>query len=532
MRLDFAMASIIIALAMLLVVAAVFILTRRERLLGLRLVGLMMIATAVYSATYAWYLFMDDAAVMLASVHIGVIALSFVMPLWFLMTRQQARGTRVFHWKMTFVVGAVPALAMVALALYPWRETPDASWWSTLFFAGHETVEMEGNLWHGFTGIVFEKGLLYFVLAGYYLLLAVLSAIGLGRIAARREGVARRRSTLLFMDALLVVALCVFELFGGSTPLVDPTPILIDLVPLLAFLALFKYELFDLVPEAYHEMFRKSDHPTVILDVDHRIVALNPAAERYFGKINRGPDDRFDLALLHRDGGSIARELYAGHECEIESSSEGKPRWHKASLTPLGRSKKRPSGYFVTYQDVTAHKNEMRHMEEMANYDDLTRIYNRRYFFRKATALFDEAVATRKNVRVTMFDLDDFKEINDIYGHQAGDAILAQLAKVVVALVRPEDVFARYGGEEFIIFGKDVDDGVGRAIERTICEAISSHPFVYQRRTIRVTGSFGVAGSRGAVEKPLERYIKEADDALYVSKIAGKNQVSYSPDLK
>ena len=532
MRLDFTFAAVIIAVAMLLAVCAVYIFTRKERLLGLKLLGFYAISNAVYSASYAAYLLSDSERTMIIDMSVAYLAVAFMMPLWYLIAKQQYHGARLSRLSMAFVMGAIPAVCMIALLFYPWDRGVGQEWWRLLFFTGHDVATYLSPSFSGFVGIHFEKGIFFYVLMGYSMVLAILATIYFGKLTIRKEGIAKGRARLLFIDSLLGIAIISLTFFQRTTPLISVASLAVNVVPLLAFLALFKYEMFDLIPTAYSELFRKSESPTVILDDDQNVVMLNPAAERLFAKVSRGPEDRYDLAFLHKDGGAAAKELFAGRDYETELSFEGKPRTYRITLTNLGKSRRKPTGYFAVYQDITSHKDEMRRMEQMAAYDDLTKIYNRRYFFRKATEAFDEAVARRENVRVLMFDLDDFKGVNDIYGHQAGDSILAQMAKVVASVLSPGDIFARYGGEEFVIFRKNVVESEARILDQKVCDAVANHAFLFQRRNIKITGSFGVAGSKGPVNKPLERYIKEADEAMYQSKTAGKNTVSYAADLK
>jgi len=531
LRYDFMMAALLVAFATFLILGAVYLLTRREPILGLKLLAAFALMNAVYSIAYAGYLLSDFETHMIGYLKMMYFALPFMMPVWYLISIQQRFDKRMLSTWRTAVLFVVPVLATLAMMLYPDAVTADTSWIRTLFFTGHDVATLAGEGWSGFIGIHFAKGILYYALVAFTILVASLSCINFHAMIRRREGIARRRAQFMFAMALVALPLLVLTTVSRDTVLVDFSAFFTDAIAFSAFLALFKYEMFDLIPAAYYEIYRKSEYPIVILDGSHAVVALNAAAERAFGKRKNGESGRLDLVALH-GGDAAARELVAGRDAELSVSVEGKPRHYRASLTLLGRSRKRPTGSFVVYQDVTSHKDEMRRMEQMAAYDDLTKIYNRRYFFRKATEAFDQAVASRANVRLMMFDLDDFKEVNDIYGHQAGDSILAQLAKVVTGLLGPDDIFARYGGEEFVIFRRNVDETEAKELDRRICDAVSTHAFTYQRRMIRVTGSFGVAGSRGTVNKPLERYIKEADDAMYVSKSVGKNAVSYSADLK
>ncbi len=532
MRYDFMMAAALIAAATFLIVGAVYTFSRKERLLGLKLLGIFAIINAIYSIAYAGYLLADGEAYIIDFIRIQYLALPFLIPLWFLISIQQRYAQKRFTWRMSHLVLAIPLLAAVTAILYPRNNIVDPSWIRTLFYTGHyvDTILTPG--WEGFVGIHFIKGPFYYILAGYTLIIAGLTAFNFFITMKRGSVIAKRRSRLLFVTTLITIPLIILTFLWRESRLLDFTAFFTDWIAFAAFLALFKYEMFDLIPVAYAEIFRKSDYPIVILDESKCIVTMNASAERAFKDRPTEGRDKTDLASIHQNGEFVARELAAGRECEIAIESEGRPKYYRANLSKLGKGKKKATGYFVTYIDITAHKDEMRRMEQMAAYDELTKIYNRRYFFRKAMQAFDEAVILRQNVRIIMFDLDGFKDINDIYGHQAGDTVLAQLAKLVTQELRSDDIFARYGGEEFIIFQRNIEEAVARELEKRICEVVAGHAFLYQRRNIKVTGSFGISGSKVGVSKPLERYIKEADDALYVSKQAGKNQVSYAPDLR
>ncbi|MFH0993005.1 MAG: diguanylate cyclase [bacterium] len=532
MRYDFLLATILIAAATFLIVGAIYALIRKERLLGLKLLGVFAIINAIYSIAYAGYLLTDSEAHIIDFIRIQNITVPFLIPLWFIISVQQRYEQKRFTWRMVHIVFAIPLIAAITALLYPRGNIVDPSWIRTLFYTDHyvDTILLPG--WEGFVGIHFTKGVVYYILVGYTLVVAILAAFNFFIMMKRGTGIVKKRSRLLFVTALITIPLIALMLIWRESRLIDLTAIYADWVVFAVFLALFKYEMFDLIPAAYAEIFRKSDYPIVILDETKYIVMMNAAAERAF--CNRPADDvnKLTLAQLHENGEYVARELTAGRECEVEIDCKGKHQFYRANLSKLGKAKKKPTGFFATYIDITSHKDEMRRMEQMAAYDELTKIYNRRYFFRLAMKAFDDAVVLRQNVRIVMFDLDGFKDINDIYGHQAGDTVLAQLAKLVTQELNTDDIFARYGGEEFIIFQKDITESVARELDKRICSVVAGHAFLYQRRNIKITGSFGVAGSRGGVNKPLERYIKEADDALYVAKQAGKNQVSYAPDLR
>jgi diguanylate cyclase (GGDEF)-like protein len=128
-------------------------------------------------------------------------------------------------------------------------------------------------------------------------------------------------------------------------------------------------------------------------------------------------------------------------------------------------------------------------------------------------------------VSAVMCDIDKFKSVNDTYGHQAGDAVLRQFAKILQHEAREIDRIGRYGGEEFLLLlpGTVLDAGVTFA-ER-VRKAVEEHTFTFDGGTLKRTASFGVAGWPHPAIGHCETLVKMADDALYVAKETGRNKV-------
>jgi len=156
--------------------------------------------------------------------------------------------------------------------------------------------------------------------------------------------------------------------------------------------------------------------------------------------------------------------------------------------------------------------------------DGLTQIYNKRYFQETLEREIGRAQRYRRDLSLIMFDIDRFKNINDTFGHLAGDYVLKHLATVVKARIRREDILARYGGEEFAIILPEIDqhnalqfgDKIRRIAERT--------PFRFEETDIPLTVSVGVACLTGDVQDAIQ-FVKIADDHLYAAKAAGRNAV-------
>jgi diguanylate cyclase (GGDEF)-like protein len=122
-----------------------------------------------------------------------------------------------------------------------------------------------------------------------------------------------------------------------------------------------------------------------------------------------------------------------------------------------------------------------------------------------------------------ILDLDFFKKINDNYGHQAGDAVLKEVADICVNSIRSIDILGRYGGEEFIIFLPETTLMDCQKVSSRILSNISAAEIFYEGKCIKVTASLGITGVESATAESLEYFLKYADEALYRAKSDGRN---------
>jgi diguanylate cyclase (GGDEF)-like protein len=156
--------------------------------------------------------------------------------------------------------------------------------------------------------------------------------------------------------------------------------------------------------------------------------------------------------------------------------------------------------------------------------DPLTGVANRRAFFDRAEALLRRASADGLACALLVFDLDRFKAVNDTYGHQAGDRVLAKFCDVARAILRPQDPFGRFGGEEFACLLVDVSLGDALRTADRVRTAFATAPFALGLSKAGVTVSVGIAMS-GETEQSLQTLFASADRSLYSAKAKGRNRV-------
>lgn len=168
-------------------------------------------------------------------------------------------------------------------------------------------------------------------------------------------------------------------------------------------------------------------------------------------------------------------------------------------------------------------------LEEAATHDPLTGVLNRGAIMAALDQALTETEHKTGSVGVIMMDIDHFKNINDSFGHPAGDAALIEVARRLTAALRRVDQVGRYGGEEFLIL---VRDSTAEAVKNTaerLRQAITASPFCLGNTIKTITASFGVATSN-SIDDRAEAVIAAADRALYGAKSGGRNRVVAAPD--
>lgn len=167
---------------------------------------------------------------------------------------------------------------------------------------------------------------------------------------------------------------------------------------------------------------------------------------------------------------------------------------------------------------------QMDHLAEMARTDALTGAGNRRALYEHAATAWRAWRDDRRPFCFLAIDVDHFKQINDTYGHDVGDAILCAFVQRIEARCRESDQIIRTGGEEFGMLMHDTD--ITAAIERAnrLCDAVGDTPFAVEGMELNITASFGLTEVLGS-DAAFDDVLKRADTALYTAKAAGRDQV-------
>ena len=295
----------------------------------------------------------------------------------------------------------------------------------------------------------------------------------------------------------------------------------------------------NIVEARYASLIKNASDVIMIADVDGRLRFASPAAERTFGM---HPDDLVGRNLLDLWGESD-RERLAAFLAEVAAT-------RSRSIGPVevtvGNGNRRSTlesvgsnllddpaiaGLALNFRDVSERKALEEQLRQLAFHDPLTLLANRSLFRNRVQHALQLAQRSRQRVAVMFLDLDNFKNINDSLGHDAGDRLLQAAAQRLVKSTRPSDTVARLGGDEFAILLEGINEGSD--VER-IAAAITcsfGEPLVLDGADAQVTASIGVAFSQNGDDT--EQLLRNADIAMYNAKAAGKARyVVFQPHMQ
>jgi diguanylate cyclase (GGDEF)-like protein/PAS domain S-box-containing protein len=282
------------------------------------------------------------------------------------------------------------------------------------------------------------------------------------------------------------------------------------------------------VEARYASLIRNASDVIMITDVDGRVQFASPAANRTFG-IN--PEELSGISLLDRwvdgDGERLAAFLYEVSATRgrvvgpIELAVELGDR--RTTLECVGSNLTDDpaiAGLALNFRDVSERKVLEEQLRKLAFHDPLTLLANRSLFWNRVEHALALSQRSQQRVAVMFLDLDNFKNINDSLGHDAGDRLLQAAAQRLVKATRPSDTVARLGGDEFAILLEGIrgDTDVER-IAQPITEAFN-RPLLVDGRGIESTASIGAACSQPGDDA--EQLLRKADIAMYNAKAAGK----------
>ena len=294
----------------------------------------------------------------------------------------------------------------------------------------------------------------FWVYLFFHILLNVFAGFVLLRNLIRKPSPFRAQTILLVITVCLPLIGGVLYAFGlNPFPGLDLTPFSFTLSVVLVAFAIYRFQLFDLVPFARDVLFENLTEGVIVLDSVNRIIDINPSVKKFLGIVEK------DLI------GLPVKEVFAGYpeliklfqkDQHVELALRHQKGMMLSVLVKL-----------ITLQDVSDRVKAEEKLKYLSTHDALTGLFNRNFFEAEMQRLQS---GRSFPISILVMDLDKLKEINDRNGHDAGDLLLREVARVFRETFRADDITARLGGDEFVVLLLRTDESTSRTVLKRFLE--------------------------------------------------------------
>ncbi len=265
------------------------------------------------------------------------------------------------------------------------------------------------------------------------------------------------------------------------------------------------------------------------LDAEDNVTMWNPAAEAMFswtdkqvlGKANPTiPENKLKEYNALRQ--ATLNGMAFSNLDTVRQKNNGDQFPVSLSVAPLRGQQGQVIGRMHIMSDITETKKLQEELRRQATTDELTKVSNRRHFMELANNEIKRAIRFKRSTTIALIDLDHFKQINDTYGHAAGDKTLIAFTKIFQSHIREIDVFARFGGDEFILLLPETSQEQAYTVVERVRLALTTHPIDLNGKSVVLTFSSGIT-SLSDDQEAIDTLLNQADQALYRAKEIGRN---------
>ncbi|QZY56917.1 histidine kinase N-terminal 7TM domain-containing diguanylate cyclase [Crassaminicella profunda] len=457
---------------------------RRKTVPGAFAFSILLIGMIFHSLGYAFELLSNTVEMMYFWIRIEYIGVSFYPFLIMLFAREYTDERKLAN---RYVLRLLITVNIATLVLV------NTNSFHLLYY---DSVSVDSSL--GFNALKLEKGIWYCVQVATLCFSNLYSIVGFTMKWKKSKGDYRKRALFMLVGVTIPMVVFIVYILGLGPAYIDLLPFSYIFMSFLIGVGLFRHDILFLTPITHEMVFNAVDEAVLVTDRKGMIISFNRVSKQFFPSlenIRAGESIHLIRELINYDF-ELNQEKY-----EIDD------RIYSFKVTEMKSNR----GRIYVVNDITESEQTKKQLEILATTDMLTGIYNRRYFMEK----FEKSVTGGV---FAIIDIDNFKTINDRFGHVEGDKVLSYFGNELKTFFK-EHMVCRYGGEEFAMFIQDND------LDKEFIKLdIFRERIAANEHGVRFTFSAGMAKYE---TDRISNAIVEADKKLYEAKENGRNQIRY-----
>jgi diguanylate cyclase (GGDEF)-like protein len=474
----------------------------------------MVLCVSVYLFGYIMIINNNNLQEMIFWNQFQYLGVPFISVLWLMVALLHTKTVYSLKIRMLLLLFFVPVITFFMRLTNSWHH---------LFYTNWEMRQ-----YSGYYSLYMERGFWYYVNISYTILCLLLTVIiyFIGYLK-NKVGYAKSHFLVFLFASLLPLIGIVLILFAFKERSIDYSALIMPVSLLIISYGILKYDFLEIRTLARETIFENNFAGMVVLGPGKRVIDYNKAAEKFFEGINISLNNYPIDYILNREP-----KLLEIFESEVSRDFslviDGEERFFEIDAVPLGDSHDGNTRILKSIRDVTEERKIQEKLKILATTDPLSGLYNRAEFMNLAQREFTWAKRNNKELSLLLMDLDNFKIINDTFGHAAGDEMIREMGSIIITSFRKTDIAGRIGGEEFAVVLKNASLEEAKKKAEQFRETVAKRKVIYGKHEISFTVSIGVATIRGNTDNinDIEDTLKMADDALYKAKAKGRNCVA------
>jgi diguanylate cyclase (GGDEF)-like protein len=479
----------------------------------------MVLCISVYLIGYLMIINNNNLQEMIFWNQIQYLGLPFISVLWLLGAFLYTETIYTLKVRMALLLFSVPVVTFFMRLTNSWHH---------LFYTKWELRQV-----FGYSSLYMERGFWYYVNISYTILCLILTVIiyFIGYLK-NRVGYTKPHLFVFLFASLLPLISIVLLIVAFEEWSIDYSALIMPVSLLIISYGILKYDFLEIRTLAREAIFENNFAGMVVLGPGKRIIDYNKAAEKFFEAINISLKNYPIEHVLNRE--PMLLEIFESEGShDLSLVIDGEEHFFEIDAVPLGDSQNGNTRILKSIRDVTEERKIQEKLKFLATTDSLSGLYNRAEFMNLAHREFAWAKKNNEELSLLIMDLDNFKTINDTFGHAAGDEMIREMGSIIKTSFRKTDIAGRIGGEEFAVVLKNASLNEAKMKAEQLRETVAKRKVIYGKHEVSITVSIGVAAIHGNNNgiNDIEDALKMADDALYKAKSMGRNCVSGKSSL-